>query len=370
MNGSYPYTSLSINGRLVSFSQIMSGEEIPQTPFESTTFSFISSWFAGTTQFEITTSGSTGTPKRIFITRDQMIASAKLTAQVLGLRPSDSCLVCIDTRFIGGRMMLVRAFTIGLQIFAVDPCANPLEKLPPDQWVNFAAFVPYQVEHILHSSNPLVLNRLNKAIVGGAPLRQSTVEALDHYECKCWATYGMTETISHVALQALNGKDKQNYFECLPGTAVELDDRNCLILNVPFLNDQIITNDVAELLDRTRFRWLGRFDNIINTGGIKVSPEKVEGTLQPFFEESGRSLRYFVHGIQDDQLGSRVVLVIEANTIDEDFLKSLRTFLTSTLPQFEIPKSTLLVSKFSETENGKINRLQTVKGVHAIVSLK
>lgn len=370
MIGSYPHPSLWINGRFVSLSAIISREEKALTPFEAHTFSFICDWLLGKNEFEITTSGSTGAPKRIHITRDQMIASASLTVEVLGLRDSDTCLICIDTQYIGGRMMVVRAFTKGLRILAVDPCANPLEKIPSDQWVNFAAFVPYQVENILESKHPHLLDRVEKIIVGGAPLRSQAIDKLEEYKCKVWATYGMTETISHVALKPLNGAVKQNYFEALPGVTVRLDDRDCLVIDVPYLPEPIITNDIAEIISNNQFEWKGRVDNIINTGGIKINPEKIETAIHDYMGSAGLTFRFFVHGMPDHQLGSRVVLVIEATTIAEDFLKSLRSFLATTLSNYEIPKAALLVSRFSETPNGKINRLQTVKGAHANVSLK
>lgn len=370
MSEPYPHPTLWINGRFVSLSRIISGDEKAKSPFELHTYSFISDWFSEKNEFDITTSGSTGAPKTIHVTRDQMIASALLTGSVLGLKKLDTCLVCIDTKYIGGRMMLVRAFTIGLHIFAIDPCANPIEKIPVGQWVNFAAFVPYQIENILESKHPHSLDRVEKIIIGGAPLRNVTIDALDNFQCMAWATYGMTETISHVALQVLNGKTKENYFETLPGVSVELDDRGCLVLHVPYLPDPIITNDVAEVISQNRFRWKGRFDNIINTGGIKVSPEKIETAVQQYLITTDHTFRFFVHGLDDQLLGSRVVLVIEAITIAEEFLRSLASFLAATLSSYEIPRDALLVSKFSETPNGKINRLQTVKGVHANVSLK
>ncbi|HEY0653835.1 MAG TPA: AMP-binding protein [Chryseosolibacter sp.] len=349
---------------------ILDSSEPARTAFEDSTFAFIRAWFSPEQSFEISTSGSTGAPKKIIVTRDQMIASASATAHALRLQKGNSCLICIDTKYIGGRMMLVRAFTTGLQIYAVDPSANPFEKLPPGQCVNFAAFVPYQVEHILASSNPSLLLRVEKAIIGGAPINQHTVDALGQFTTDFYATYGMTETISHVALQKLNGAAKQDFFETLPGITVALDERECITLDVPYLREKIITNDLAHLLSPTRFRWTGRFDNIINTGGIKVSPERIEAVVQKFLTSSGHSYRFFVHGVEDRLLGTRVVLVIEANILDEQFLKSLHSSLAAALPPYEIPKEALLVSKFSESGNGKINRLQTVKGFHATVSVK
>lgn len=369
MNGSYHIPTLWINGRFVGLEDILSSAESPRSPFEDSTFSFLRQWLSGETSFEIHTSGSTGTPKRILVTRDQMASSALATAQKLRLKPGDACLVCIDTKYIGGRMMLVRAITIGLSIYAVDPCANPLDKIPSDRCVNFAAFVPYQVEHML-SESPKALSRIEKAIIGGAPLHDKTADALGPFEGEFYATYGMTETISHVALRKLNGKEKQEYFETLPGITAELDDRECLILSVPYLPEKIRTNDLAVTISPTRFVWRGRYDNIINSGGIKISPEKIEAVVRKILESTGHTERIFVHGVEDRQLGSRLVLVIEANILDEEFLKSLYLSLAAVLPPYEIPKEALLVSKFSETENGKINRVQTVKGFHANVSLK
>lgn len=266
--------------------------------------------------------------------------------------------------------MLVRALEIGLKIFAIDPIANPLEKLPADQCVNFTALVPYQVEKILESRNSYLFENVDRIIIGGAPLNEETIEALAQFRCQFIATYGMTETVSHIALRKLNGPSKKSYFETLPGISIDVDSRGCAVFSVPYLKEKIITNDIVSKKSSTAFEWLGRFDNIINTGGIKVSPEKIERVVQAFLASTGHKFRFFVHGIDDRQLGSRVVLVIEANIPDEEFLKSLHTFLKAALSPFEIPKEALLVEKFSETENGKINRLQTVKGFHANVSFK
>jgi o-succinylbenzoate---CoA ligase len=370
MSEAYPYPAIWINGRFVAIERILTERETPSTPFEHSTFSFIKDWLSQQKDFEIATSGSTGSPKKIIISRDQMVASASLTARVLNLEKGQSCLICIDTKYIGGRMMLVRALTFGLRICAIDPCANPLEKIPSDQWVNFTAFVPYQVENVLASKNSHLLDKVDQAIIGGAPLGKNTIETLDNFKCQLYATYGMTETVSHIALRKLNGPEKQRFFHTLPGVTIDLDNRGCAILSVPFLSEKISTNDIVLKMSSTQFEWLGRFDNIINTGGIKVSPEKVEAAIQTILHSTGLRNRFFVHGMDDKQLGSRVVLVIESNILDEQFLKFLYSSLAAVLSPYEIPKEALLVSKFSETENGKINRLQTVKGFHANVSLK
>jgi o-succinylbenzoate---CoA ligase len=370
MTEPYVYPAIWINGRFAGIEQIISGGGTPLTPFERSTFSFIKDWLSQKNDFEITTSGSTGFPKKIISSREQMMASAFLTAQVLRLEKGQSCLICIDTKYIGGRMMLVRALTLGLRIYAVDPCANPLEKIPSDQWVNFAAFVPYQVENILASEQSHLLDHVRKAIIGGAPLNSNTIDALDNFQCQLYSTYGMTETVSHIALRKLNGEGKQTFFRTLPGVTIDLDDRQCAVLSVPYIPEKIVTNDLVRRLSPSTFEWIGRYDNVINSGGIKVSPEKVESVIQAHFTSTGYSPRFFIHGVPDRRLGSRVVLVIEANTPDEEFLKSIVSSLQAVLSPYEIPREAMLVSKFFETENGKINRLQTVKGFHANVFLK
>jgi o-succinylbenzoate---CoA ligase len=368
--GTYPFPSLWINGRLVLVATVIDGLQEPRSAFERNTFEFIQAWFTGKTEFEINTSGSTGEPKKIKISRSQMIASARLTERALNLKTLDTALICIDTKYIGGMMMLVRAFTSGLKIIALDPSANPLQKIPVDQWVNFAAFVPYQIENILESKRPHLLECVDKIIIGGAPLSEGAIKRLQNFQSQFFATYGMTETVSHVALRKLNGKNKTQFFETLPGITIDLDDRECLILNVPYIEGPIVTNDVAEKISPTAFNWKGRFDNIINTGGIKVNPEKVEAAIDAIFEAGGFKSRFFVHGFDDRQLGTRIILVIEANKIDEQFLSTLYSSLAAVISPFEIPKEAYLVETFIETENGKINRLQTVKGIHASFPLK
>ncbi len=363
----YPYKQLWINGRLVQLDSIIAAEETPRTEFEGTTFRFIQQWFSPQHEFPITTSGSTGTPKQITITREQMIASCMQTAEALHLRKYMTCLVCIDTKYIGGLMMLVRAFTLGMKIFAVDPCANPLQKIPIDQCVNFTAFVPLQIEKILGSKHPHLLESIETAIIGGAPLHPDTVHELDKYTCRFYLTYGMTETISHIALQRLNGPTRETSFCALPGVNIARDERECLVINAPYLPQPIYTNDVVELITNDRFRWLGRWDNIINTGGVKVNPEKIEAAVADAFAQTGgRRIPFFVHGINDKILGSKITLFVEGKDEEETAARAALEYVRDRLAPFEIPKQISVISKFIFTENGKINRLQTIRNAGVI----
>jgi o-succinylbenzoate---CoA ligase len=367
---SYPFSCIWINGRSIPLEAITNERVIARSPFEDHTFAFIRDWLSGQETFTIHTSGSTGTPKPISVTRAQMIASARLSAQALGLEQNFTALVCIDTRYIGGQMMLVRSFVTGMKIMALDPCACPLLKIPIDACVNFSALVPYQVQAMLESKHPHFLNNPNVIIIGGAPLDEHIVEQLAPLLCRCYATYGMTETISHVALRPLNGKEHDDRFRALPGITLQKDDRGCLTIDAPYLQNKIFTNDLVELTDASSFRWLGRWDNVINTGGVKVIPEKIEAALIHAFAAAGISVRFFIHGIPDQRLGTKVALVAEASGGERELLEKIFPEIISHLSPYEKPRELLITPQFSTTETGKINRINTLKNLLFPASVK
>jgi o-succinylbenzoate---CoA ligase len=356
----YPFTSIWINGRLAKIEDIIRQKVKGSTPFEQSTFAFVSQWFLDEETFSINTSGSTGEPKSIIVTRQQMVESAKLSEAAIGFQKNDTALVAIDTKYIGGKMMLVRSFVTGMRIVAVEPSALPLHKIPIDICVNFAALVPLQVKQTLESRHPHFLNDLDNLIIGGAPLDTKTREKLDTLLCNCYATYGMTETISHVALQRLNGKDKHDYFETLPGVTVSKDDRGCIVIAAPFLSEPVVTNDIGEFISPTQFKWVGRWDNVINTGGVKVMPEKIEAALEKIFQESNIQNRFFIEGLPDESLGNKVVLVVEGTPALRSVIDAAVEQLRGHISPYEIPKLIIFTSPFQETESGKINRKKTL----------
>jgi o-succinylbenzoate---CoA ligase len=359
----YPFTSIWINGRPAKIEDIIRQKVKGRTPFEETTFEFISQWFLDVENFTIHTSGSTGEPKKISVSRAQMIQSATLSQGAIGFKRDDTALLCIDTKFIGGKMMLVRALHTGMRIIAVDPGSLPLHKVPVDVCVNFAAVVPYQVRATLDTGHSHILNNLDNVIIGGAPLDQRTIDQLQVFQCNCCATYGMTETLSHVALRRLNGPQKQEYFETLPGVKYSLDERGCLVLNVPFLKEAIVTNDIAESKSPTQFRWIGRWDNVINSGGVKVMPERIEAALEKIFNSRNIQNRFFVEGVPDQRLGSRVTLVIEGSAELHSIIEPALVDLQGHFSPYEIPKQIVFAPSFVLTESGKVNRKQTLTPV-------
>lgn len=340
---------------------ILNDTEIAGSGFEYSSFSFIREWLTGAKKYELHTSGSTGEPKTIHVTREQMERSAKLTEQALQLTARHHALVAIDTKHVGGRMMIVRCLTSGMRMSLVDPCANPLTKIPVDRCVNFAAFVPFQIHSILESKHPHLLNNLDLIIVGGAPLNEKLIQRLEPFICRCYATYGMTETLSHIALRKLNGSDKTQHFELLPDIQATSDNRGCLVAHVPYLKEPLYTNDLVAFVTPNRFTWLGRWDNVINTGGIKVSPEKIEAATEEIFLKAGIENKFFIHGVEDERLGQKVVLFIEADNHASVVLSKLLTDLSQALPPFETPVEIHVLNSFATTPTGKIDRNKTLR---------
>lgn len=358
--GAYSFNSISINGRHIGLDQILNNLTAPESEFESSTFSFIRKWFGPSDTFLQNTSGSTGAPKTIAITRQQMIASAKLTQHALELQAGDTALVCLDPEFIAGKMMLVRSFVADMKIMAVNPSSNPFRELPPDIAIDFTALVPFQVYELLQSDQAFRLNSIKNILVGGAPLNEETQDALSRFTCQLYATYGMTETVSHIALQRINGHFASKYFSVLPGIKIEADDRGCLVIDAPYLQEKVITNDIVEIKDAQHFRWVGRADNIINTGGRKVVPEKIEGAIRSLFDGLNIRNRILISSLPDAVLGNKIILLIEGD-VSRFSASGIKQHLKGKLSSYEIPKEIYFNVNFILTKNGKINRFETTK---------
>ncbi|MTI25398.1 hypothetical protein E1163_10630 [Fulvivirga kasyanovii] len=332
----------------------------PSNAFERSTVEFIQQWLSGKSSFNIHTSGSTGKPKSISITRQQMETSARLTIHALQLKPAQTALVCLDTGYIAGKMMLVRALIHRMNIIAVNPAANPLEGIShsPD----FTAVVPLQLEEMLkHKQAVEHLNKMSAIIVGGAPVSTVLERKLQQISAPVYATYGMTETVSHIALKKLNGPERSDTFTAFDEVKLDLDARGCLTIQSALTNhEMLVTNDRVNLIDDHHFEWLGRADNTINSGGVKIQSEKVEKVVAQILDELALSNRFFVAGLPDEKLGKKVCLIIEAESIQRD-QEEIAVRLQEKLDKYEVPKSILGISRFSETPTGKINRGETLK---------
>ena len=302
---------------------------------------FISEWMNGNDEMMLQTSGSTGTPKPITVKKDWMKNSARLTGRTFGLKEGDSALLCMPMKYVAGKMMVVRALELELDLKVVEPCSNPLKNI--NEPINFAAMVPLQLENSLKD-----LAKVKKLIVGGGQVNSKLEEKLQSVSTHVYETYGMTETLTHVAIKPLNGPSKSDVFRALDDIHFELDGRGCLVINAPKMNPKpVITNDFIDLVDEKSFRWLGRYDNIINSGGIKIIPEVVEAKLSSIVPNR----RFFIAGKSDKSLGEKVVLVVEGKSMD---------ISCKSLDKFEQPKEIHFIPEFVETKSGKIHRQTTL----------
>lgn len=309
---------------------------------------FLLQWQNNSETIILKTSGSTGVPKPIVMQKQAMVNSAIATGLHFNLNQKDKALLCLPAHYIAGKMMLVRALVIGLELDSIEPKANLFIDL--DKQYKFAAMVPMQLENNLDK-----LNNIKVLIVGGAQVSSGLHLKLQHLKTNVFETYGMTETVTHIAVKQLNNGNaiKKNSFKILPNIIISQDERQCLVVEAPKLSEKIIiTNDVVLLHSKNDFEWLGRADNIINSGGIKIFPEQLEAKLKPYIKE-----RFFIASKQHKILGEQIVLIVESIT------KPLDTAVFKNLKYFEKPKQIFNVSKFVETTSGKIKRKETLKKI-------
>ena len=321
-------------------------------------FSFLSNWFAITDVIRAQTSGSTGTPTAILLNKEYMRNSAEATGNYFDIHKKTKALLCLSPSYIAGKMMLVRALVLGWHLEVVAPNGYPLEIT--DQSFDFCAMVPLQ----LYNSIPQ-LQRVKKIIVGGGVVSDVLLKKIQNVSTDIFATYGMTETITHIAVRKLNhfldrGSKKQsfeNVYTVLPNVKITTDSRGCLVIEAPNVSDtKIITNDLVTLLAENKFRWLGRFDNIINSGGVKLIPEQIEAKLSTIMK-----CRFFVIGMPDKLLGEKLVLIVEGADLKFK-VKELRDKIgvLPSLTKYELPKEIYRIPYFIETETKKIQRRKTL----------
>lgn len=316
--------------------------------FEQTVKDFLVEWFSESTVMIAHTSGSTGTPKEIILTKENMRKSANMTAKYLHLQKGDTALLAMPVNYIAGKLMLVRAVEIGLKLICLQPTAHLVfneinqsldHKLTS---IDFVALTPMQVEKSLD-----FISKCNKLIIGGAPLSDKVKQDLFEFSNEVYETYAMTETITHIAFKQVKNRKYltvENVFEAFDEVKISQDERDCLVIDTPYDNLQIVTNDVVELIDERKFNWIGRADNVINSGGIKLFPEQIEGKLKTFIETD-----FYITSKKDNVLGQKLVLVVEGEERGFDF--SL-----ANLTKYQVPKEIIFISEFPRTESGKIKR--------------
>ena len=323
---------------------------------------FLEEWNNPSPYIKVKTSGSTGAPKPMLVEKQRMLNSARITCDFLGLRPGDTALLCMSLDYIAGKMMVVRSLERGLKLTTVEPSGHPLStsNLPPSTFhiPHFTAMVPLQVYNTLQVPEERErLKKIKHLIIGGGAIDDSLAAELKDFPNNIWSTYGMTETLSHIALRRLNGPEASEWYTPFPSVHLSISDEGCLIIDAPEVcAETLITNDIAELapLGEGRgvaFRILGRKDNVICSGGLKIQAEELERQLRPHMR-----VPFIISKRPDEKFGEIVVLVTEGSPTEA------RTICERLLPKFHQPKEYVHLDHIPLTETSKPAR-QKVKDI-------
>ena len=313
---------------------------------------FLSEWNDTSERLLVHTSGSTGTPKPMWVEKHRMEASARITCDFLNLHPGDTALLCMPLDYIAGKMMVVRSLVRDLKLTVVEPSGHPFASLLPQHDASMPPFdlvamVPLQVYNTLQvPAECEVLRRARHLIIGGGAIDDQIASRLKDFPNAVWSTYGMTETLSHIALRRLNGPDASEWYTPFPSVRVGLSAEGCLVIDAPLVcAEPLTTNDLCELNDDGKFRILGRRDNIICSGGLKIQMEEVERLLKPHF-----TVPFVITKRSDPKFGEAVALITEGNTAEAEKICRMH------LPRHWMPRHYLHVEHLPLTATGKIAR--------------
>ncbi|NAW51934.1 AMP-binding protein [Elizabethkingia argentiflava] len=342
---------------LLDFSKnILTDQIIPNNDFQREVLDFLKEWFSDSTTVWVQTSGSTGMPKKFPIEKSKMLNSARMTCDFLDLKEGDTALLCLPIAYISGKMMVVRSLLRKLKLNVVEPSLIPFKNVVGN--FTFAAMTPLQVENSLAH-----LSRIEKLIIGGVAvselLKRKIFESLlplsEEIKVQVFETYGMSETLSHIGLKQIF-PIAEDYFSLFQGIDISQDPRGCLRIEAPMLHPDVLqTHDMVEILNSKQFRFLGRLDHVINSGGAKIFPEQLEALVKRKIPQEVVFL-----GVMDQQLGHKLVAVIEgAESISlKDQLLNFK-FKYS----FHRPKEIIFISEIPRTPNGKVNRIELLQRI-------
>ena len=328
---------------------------------------FLSEWNNGSDRVLVHTSGSTGKPKPMMVEKKRMLNSARITCDFLGLKPGDSALLCMSLDYIAGKMVVVRSIERHLHLISVPPSGHPLKDV--DEEITFAAMVPMQVYNTLQVPEERErLNRIRHLIIGGGAIDAALEQELQSLpgDIAIWSTYGMTETLSHIALRRINGDEPSEWYQPFDSVHISQTEEGCLVIDAPQVcAETLVTNDIVEIepyiynkVEKLRFRIKGRKDNVICSGGIKIQIEEVETLLKPHLEKT-----FMLAKKKDGKFGEIAVLLTE----DEDIKKveaTVRRLLSDESEKssdhkkykYWIPKEFRYVEHLPLTETGKPKR--------------
>ena len=314
--------------------------------FEKEYFSEIKKYF---NSIEITfhTSGSTGKPRPISFPKDAIVNSINLTARTFNLADNSRVLHCLPLKYVAGQMMLYRTCEMGWDTHIIEPQLQLGSKMKGQY--DFAAMIPAQLDELIQTS-PEKLEDIKILIVGGAAMNETLKRRIQDTSCEIYETYGMTETLTHIAVRRINGNSSSQYFKSLEGIQLNQGEHNNLIIHAPHISeDEIITNDIVEFEDFTEFRIIGRKDRVINTGGVKIQAEVLENKIANLIDRP-----FYISSLPHEKYGEIPVLYLEGDVLDAVTLKLLEESLKERLNKHERPKQIICLKKFDRTAGGKI----------------
>lgn len=319
--------------------------------FKESVFRFIREWDSYSLEIELKTSGTTGVPKSFKFNKSQLEASAKMTGRFFDFKQGESLLLNLSPDYVAGKLMIVRAIVHNMNLIVAPLKSDPFAELNELPFkIKLAAFVPMQIHEICSNENSLrIFNQLENVLIGGGALNKNLEDKIALQNPKCYATFGMTETLTHFALRPVDGQT--DFYTCLPGVQISVDNTGCICIEKnEIVSQKIVTHDVVELLDKNSFRWLGRSDNLINSGGIKIQPELIENKIAHLIP-----VPFYVTSKKDERLGEKVVLILESEVSPENE-KDLLLQLKNELPSYHAISEIICLNKIERTDNGKIIR--------------
>jgi o-succinylbenzoate---CoA ligase len=335
--------------------------------WEREIWQFIKDWLdPSVAAIKVFTSGSTGPPKEIEHCKGAMLNSTRLTCDALQLKAGNKVLLCLPLSRIAGMMIIVRSIWARMDMYCIRPSSNPISDIPDSEKFDFGSFTPMQLFDVTTDSRKRArIERISKIIIGGDEIPPLLAECIRLMKNQAYATFGMTETISHIALRRLNGKNASDCFTVLPGIKVSIDERSCLVIEAPELGvRRLVTNDVVSLIGPGEFCWLGRKDNLINSGGIKIYPEQIEDQLKPLL-----GIPFFITGIPSARSGQEVAIAVESKDFTLREANQLKDQFRI-LSKLQSPKAILTIPHFVRTDTGKIKRNESLKHVATKIAIK
>jgi O-succinylbenzoic acid--CoA ligase len=350
------YNTLTINGEKYSAKALLEKSRRtildPEQPeWYRDIFEFILDWLEKD-DLEVTTSGTTGEPSVMTFPKSAFVASAKRTISFFNLNPGGRVLLCLPAKYIAGKMMIARALVGGLDLWITQPKTNPWKDW--NKPVKFVPVVPLQLKSLLQYPEKEAF--FETILVGGATIDHSLERKLQRFGPTVFQSFGMTETLTHIAVRRVNGDKPSDNYRVLEGFSLSADKENRLIVSGDNLSKPFYTNDVVTLKDEKHFVWHGRYDDVINSGGVKVFPEDVEKQIAGMIYR-----RFFIAGLPDKEFGQRVVLIMEGKPMEESCTEALLNRIRMKVEKHHAPKDILFFEKFSETDSGKIKRKEILQ---------